>query len=86
MKKSNLCVHLEQSRPRDDVLALHVDELLHRETLVVRQVDEKGLGHDLQVLLDSESKCPVELMIKHTQNTKKETTGLPFLVKALPQQ
>lgn len=45
--------HLEQSRPRDDVLALHVNELLHRETLVVWQVDEKGLGHDLQVLFNS---------------------------------
>lgn len=69
--------HLEQSRPRDDVLALHVDELLHRETLVIRQVDEEGLGHDLQVLLDSASCVPSKVLdMRNTPRRKLE--GYPW--------
>ena len=45
--------YLKQSRSRDDVLSLHVNKLLDREALVVRQIDKKGLGDDLQVLFDS---------------------------------
>lgn len=38
------------------MLALHVDEFLHREALVVRQIDEERLGDDLEVLFDSVSR------------------------------
>lgn len=44
--------YLKQSRPRDNMLALHVDKFLYGEALIVRQIDEEGLRNDLQVLFD----------------------------------
>lgn len=49
-------VYLKKTRPCDDVLALHVDKLLHGKALVVREVDEQRLRHDLEVLFDSDRK------------------------------
>lgn len=34
------------------MLALHVDELLHGEALVIREIHEEGLGDDFEVLFD----------------------------------
>lgn len=49
-------VYLKKTRPCDDVLALHVDKLLYGKALVIREVDEQRLRHDLEVLFDSGKK------------------------------
>lgn len=61
------------------MLALHVDKLLHGEALVVRQVDEEGLGDDLQVLFDPVLKfqeVTIDLYIKECQVGKSTLSTL----------
>lgn len=47
--------HLKQARPCYYMLALHINELLNGEALVVREVHQQRLRHNLQVLFDSAS-------------------------------
>ena len=44
------------------MLSLHVDKLLHGKALVVREVDEQRLRHNLEVLFDSEKKTNCRVM------------------------
>ena len=47
-------MYLKKTRPCDDVLALHVDKLLYGKALVIREVDEQRLRHNLEVFFNSD--------------------------------